>query len=120
MTTQPRTYNQAHIARKYTPGRRWISMYVAWSYPAEANRDVAVMDNRFSTMTEVRRVAWPDYESRPYGDAATFSQGIAGSPELFFRAWELFQERVGEVTGHPVAVFQRVDHAGYQLPLDGR
>ncbi len=120
MTTRPRTYNQAHIPRKYTPGRRRVSMYVAWSYPAEANRDVAIMDNRFSTMTEVRRVAWPDYESPPYGDAATFSQGIAGSLELFFRAWELFQERVGEVTGHPVAVFQRVDHAGYQLPLDDR
>jgi hypothetical protein len=95
-------------------------MYVAWSYPAEANRDVTVLDNRFSTMTEVRRVAWPEYESPRYGDPLMFSQEIAGSLELFFVAWELFQKRVGELTGHAVPVFQRVDHAGYKLPLDER
>jgi hypothetical protein len=78
------------------------------------------MDNRFSTMTEVRRVAWPAYESQPYGDPSFFSQGIAGSLELFFRAWEPFQAHVAEKTGHVVPVFQRVDQAGYSLPLDER
>lgn len=120
MTERPRTYNQTHIPRKYTPGKRRVSVYIAWSYPAEANRDVAVMDNRFSTMTEVRRVGWPAWEQAPYGDALTFSQGIGGSLELFFRGWLPFQDCVGEVTGHPVAVFQRVDHAGYRLPIDER
>ena len=120
MTEPARTYNQQHAPRPYTPGKRRISVYIAWSYPAEANRDVTVMDNRFSTMTEVRRVAWPIYEEPPYGDPATCSQGIAGSLELFFRAWVPFQKSAGELTGHPVAVFQRVDQAGYQLPLDER
>jgi hypothetical protein len=120
MTSPARTYNQLHIPRPYTSGRRRISMYVSWSYPAEANRDVTVMDNRFSTMTEVRRVTWPAYEGAPFGDPLQFSQGIAGSLELFFRAWEPFQALAGEATGHPVAVFQRVDQAGYRLPLDGR
>jgi hypothetical protein len=120
VTSPARTYNQLHIPRPYTPGRRRISMYVSWSYPAEANRDITVMDNRFSTMTEVRRVTWPDYEDAPFGDPLQFSQGIAGSLELFFRAWEPFQALAGEATGHPVAVFQRVDQAGYRLPLDGR
>jgi hypothetical protein len=31
-----------------------------------------------------------------------------------------FQALVGEVTGHTVPVFQRVDQAGYRLPLDER
>ena len=57
----PRTYNQVNVPRKYGAGRRF-TIYWTWSYPWEANRDVTEMDNRFSTMTEVRRVAWPSYE----------------------------------------------------------
>jgi hypothetical protein len=120
MTERARVYNQVHVARPYTPGRRRVSIYVAWSYPAEASRDVAVMDNRYSTMTEVRRVTWPGYEQAPYGSAATFSQGISGALELFFRAWIPFQNVVLDATGHPVPVFQRVDQAGYFLPIDER
>ena len=77
------------------------------------------MDNRFSTMTEVRRVAWPAYET-PEWSAKNFLQGIAGTLELFHRSTLSFQKLVGEATGHPVAVFQRVDQAGYKLPIDER
>jgi hypothetical protein len=42
------TYNQDHKARQYAKGRRRVSAYIAWSYPAEANRNPAVLDNRFS------------------------------------------------------------------------
>ncbi len=115
----PRTYNQNHVPRKYTPGKRRVSIYWTWSYPWEANRDVAEMDNRFSTMTEVRRVAWPAYET-PEWSAKNFHQGIAGTLELFHRSTLSFQQIVGEATGHPVAVFQRIDQAGYQLPIDER
>jgi hypothetical protein len=114
-----RTYNQDHIARKYTPGKRRMSIYWTWSYPWESQRDLAEMDNRFSTMTEVRRVAWPDYET-PEWSAAQFLQGIAGTLELFHRSTLSFQRIAGEATGHPVAVFQRIDQAGYKLPIDER
>jgi hypothetical protein len=114
-----RTYNQEHVARTYSKGHRRVSVYIAWSFPAEANRDVTELDNRFSTMTEVRRVLWPSYES-PQWSPARFQQGIAGTLELFFRSWVSFQRTVGEVTGHPVAMFQRVDQAGHELPLDER
>ena len=67
------------------------------------------MANRFSTMTEVRNVVWPAYET-PEFEAANFLQGIAGTLELFHRSALSFQDLAGEVTGHPVAVFQRVDH----------
>jgi hypothetical protein len=120
MSDVARTYNQSHIRRKYMPGRRRVSMYIAWSYPAEAGRNPAELDNRFSTMTEVRRVAWPAYEEPRWSDPLQFQQGIAGALELFFWAFAPFQQFVGEVTGEPVPVFQRIDQAGFKLPLDDR
>lgn len=114
----PRTYNQEHAPRSYAAGRRRVSVYVSWSYPGEANMDVTALDNRYSTITEVRRVGWPHFEWA--ADPLTFHQGIAGSLELFFRAWTPFQRLVGEVTGQGVPVFQRVDQAGLRLPLDER
>jgi hypothetical protein len=115
-----RTYNQNHRPRKFESGRRRVSVYIAWSYPGEANRNLTELDNRFSTMTEVRRVFWPNYEAPQWADPLKFQQGIAGSLELFFWAWVKFQELVSEVTGHVVPVFQRVDQAGFSLPLDER
>ncbi|ORA33486.1 hypothetical protein [Mycobacterium aquaticum] len=114
--TAARTYNQLHLPRNHN-GHRRISIYWTWSYPWEAQRDPAEMYNRFSTMTEVRNVLWPAYETQEY-DAAQFLQGIAGTLELFHRSTLAFQELAGSVTGHPVAVFQRIDQAGYKLPID--
>jgi hypothetical protein len=116
----PRTYNQNHVPRKYTPGRRRVSVYISWSYPAEAGRKPAELDNRFSTMTEVRRVTWPAYEGPEWSDPTQFQQGIAGALELFFWAWVPFQQFIGEATGHVVPMFQRIDQAGFKLPLDER
>ncbi len=120
MSTLPaaRTYNQTHIARPHTGGRR-ISIYWTWSYPWESQRELHALDNRFSTMTEVRRAAWPSYET-PEWDEASFLQGIAGTLELFHRSTLAFQKLAGEATNHPVAVFQRIDQAGYKLPIDER
>ena len=114
---RPRTYNQVQVPRNYTPGKPRFSIYWTWSYPWEANRDVTELDNRFSTMTEVRRVAWPDYESIEYSEKM-FLQGIAGTLELFHISLLRFQQAVGEITGHPVAVYQRIDQAGQKLQLD--
>jgi hypothetical protein len=113
-----RTYNQQHVARP-RDGRRRISIYWTWSYPWEAQRDPAAMSNRFSTLTEVRNVVYPAYETTEF-EADNFLQGIAGTLELFHRSTLSFQDLVGEVTGHPVAVFQRVDQAGYPQPIDER
>src|ERR1700712_4830013 len=117
--TLARTYNQVHSPRRYTAGKRRFSIYWTWSYPWEANRDLTDLDNRFSTMTEVRRVAWPGFEGSEW-DRMNFLQGIAGTLELFHRSTLAFQQLVGETTGHPVAVFQRIDQAGYHLPIDER
>jgi hypothetical protein len=119
LKSAPRTYNQTQVPRTYIPGKRRFSIYWTWSYPWEANRDVTELDNRFSTMTEVRRVGWPAYESVEYSETM-FLQGIAGTLELFHLSLLKFQSLVGEVTGHPVAVYQRIDQAGQKLPLDER
>ena len=113
----PRTYNQVNVPRKYTAGRRRFTIYWTWSYPWESNRDVAELDNRFSTMTEVRRVGWPRYEE-PQWSEREFLQGIAGTLELFHLSTVRFQNIVGEATGQPVVVYQRVDQAGQRLPVD--
>jgi hypothetical protein len=113
----PRTYNQVRVPRKYTRGKPRFSIYWTWSYPWEANRNIAELDNRFSTMTEVRRVGWPEYESIEYSEKM-FLQGIAGTLELFHLGLIRFQQAVGEITGHPVAVYQRIDQAGQKQPLD--
>ncbi len=119
MKQPARTYNQAHVARAHKPGKRRLSIYWTWSYPWEAGRDPAAMENRFSTITEVRNVLWPAYETPEYS-AAQFLQGIAGTLELFHRSTLSFQQIAGEATGYPVAVFQRIDQAGYRLPIDER
>ena len=116
----PRCYNTPHVPRKRIDGRRRMTVYVTWSYPGEANRDVNELDNRFSTMAEVRRVGWPKFETQQYADWNRFQQGIAGTLEMFFLAWEPFQDLVADVTGHVVPMYQRVDHAGHQVLLDER
>ncbi|MGE2736497.1 hypothetical protein [Mycolicibacterium vaccae] len=119
MTAKPaRTYNQEHLARP-ADGHRRVSIYWTWSYPWEAQRDPALTTNRFSTITEVRNVGYPVYET-PEFDAARFLQGVAGTLELFHRSTLSFQDLTAEMTGHPVAVFQRVDQAGYHQPIDER
>ena len=118
-TAPARAYNHFPTPRQFVRGKRRFSVYWTWSYPWEANRDVTEMDNRFSTMTEVRRVTWPAYESIEYSEKA-FLQGIAGTLELFHLSIVSFQTLVGEVTGQPVGVYQRIDQAGQRLPIDER
>jgi hypothetical protein len=113
-----RTYNQTHVGRS-SDGKRRISIYWTWSYPWEVQRSPALMENRFSTITEVRNVLWPAYETEQY-QAKNFLQGIDGTLELFHISALSFQRIAEEVTGHPVAVFQRVDQAGFRQPIDAR
>src|SRR3982750_672505 len=118
MTSAARTYNQSHAARP-ADGKRRMSIYGTWNYPWEAQRDPALVENRFSTLTEVRNVLWPAYETEQY-NARNFLQGIAGTLELFHVSALSSQRIAEEETGHRVAVFQRVDQAGFRQPIDER
>src|SRR3954465_15729667 len=94
---RPRTYNQVLVPRPYVAGKRRFSIYWTWSYPWEANRAVTEMDNRVSTSTEVRRSAWPKYETLECSQEM-FLQGIAGTLELFHLGLLRFQDAVGEIS----------------------
>ncbi|MGQ0634122.1 MAG: hypothetical protein ACT4QC_05915 [Planctomycetaceae bacterium] len=114
-----RTYSQTHVPRPYTPGKRRFTIYWSWSYPAEANRPLTDLDNRFNSVSELRRYWWPGLEREEFGEKM-FLQGIAGGLEFVHLALYSFQQLVGEATGHPVAVFQRVNQTGQRLLLDER
>ena len=106
------------LRRQDGSGRR-VSMYVSWSYPAEAGRELYELNNRYSAMWEVRRVAYPKYEEMA-GNPQTFRQGIDGTLELFHRDWEPFREMVGEISGHPVPYYERIDTGGHSFKIDDR
>jgi hypothetical protein len=105
--------------RKREGSRRRVSMYVSWSYPAEAGRELYELNNRYSAMWEVRRVSYPKYEEMASNPKA-YMQGIDGTLELFHRDWEPFREMVSEISGHPVPYFERTDIRGHSFTLDDR
>jgi len=108
----------ALLSRKYTPGKRRMTVYVSWSYPAETQFPLHELDNRFSALWEVRRVGWPKFENM--ADPAKNLQGIDGTLELFFRDWELFATIAGDASGFPIPFYQRFDQRGHFTPLDER
>jgi len=66
-------------------------------------------------MTEVRNVTWPAYETREY-DAAEFPAGHRRNTGTLPPVALAFPGAGEEATGHPVAVFQRIDQARLQAP----
>ena len=69
-------------------------------------------------MTEVRRVAWPELRDDSSTRRRCSSRASPGRSSCSTSACIRFQEAVGEITGHPVAVYQRIDQAGQKQPLD--
>ena len=52
--------------------------------------------------------------------AESLAQDPAAFAQLEPQIHLTFQQLAGEVTGHPVAVFQRIDQAGFKQPIDER
>lgn len=107
------------VSRQQDGSRNRVSMYVSWSYPAEASRELYELNNRYSAMWEVRRVAYPKYEEMA-GNPQTYMQGIDGTLELFKRDWESFREEVGDLSGHSVPYFERIAPGGHRYMIDDR
>ena len=117
--TPARTYNQIHQPRKFTEGRRRVSIYVCWSFPGEANRDIRarqpVLDDDGGTARRVAILGNPGMVGSD--DVSTGDCWRAGAVLSRVDAVPAARRR-----GHGtlVPVFQRVDQAGYRLPLDER
>ena len=113
-----RTYNQDHVARKH-----------ARQTPREHLLDLELSVGNEPRSHRVGQSVFLDDRSSP-GRVAGFRSLRVGQDELPARhrrdpgvvppSTLSFQKIVGEATGHPVAVFQRIDQAGYRLPIDER
>ncbi len=102
--------------RKYEAGKRRFTLYISWNYPAEAGANVADFDNRFITVLEARRQGWPKLESWSGFDQGIGSQMDHGIVDTF----SPFRKFMGEISGQPVPLLQRVDKGGNNQPLDER
>src|SRR4051812_7847688 len=85
---------------------RRFGLYFAWSRPQEIGADLAVLDNRYPTLFEFRRILWPEFED--LRDSRRFSQGIDGFLDhVILSDFRHFQSVVREATGNEVALIQR-------------
>jgi len=71
-------------------------------------------------MTEVRRVLWPSYEGAGMVGSDALPAGHRGIARAVLLGVGPVQRVVTEATGYLVPVFQRIDQAGFRLPLDER
>jgi hypothetical protein len=85
---------------------RRFGLYFAWSRPKEIGADLRVLDNRYPTLFEFRRMLWPEFEQ--LRDVQRFSQGIDGFLDHVILAdFRHFQQIIRQETGNDVLLIQR-------------
>jgi hypothetical protein len=96
---------------------RQILLYFAWSRPAETGAPLAVIDDRFPAIFELRRLFYPQFERLSDRDKA--DQGIAGFLDLIQKPnFQAFAEQTEALTGRKVIQIERLNDAGTMTPLD--
>jgi hypothetical protein len=96
---------------------RKIAVYYAWSRPGEIGAPLPVIENRFPTLFESRRLLYPRFEE--FSDPNVFDQSIAGFLDHIMKAnFTAFAEQAHAQSGHPVIEIERVSDDGRQIPLD--
>jgi hypothetical protein len=96
---------------------RKIAIYYAWSRPAEIGAPLEVIENRFPTLFESRRMGFPAYEQ--LSDPSQFDQSVAGFLDhIMKRNFTAFVELAGTLTGQPVMEIERVTDDGVLTSLD--
>jgi|HubBroStandDraft_1064217.scaffolds.fasta_scaffold12864_3 hypothetical protein len=97
---------------------RQLLLYFAWSRPAETSAPLAVIDDRFPAVFELRRLFYPKFE--PLSDSTHVDQGIAGFLDHIQKPnFQAFAEQAEAQTGHKVIQIERVTDDGAMTPLDG-
>ena len=97
---------------------RKVVLYYAWSRPGEIGAPLDVIENRFSTLFESRRMGYPRYEE--LSDPSRFDQSVAGFLDHIMKHnFSAFIELAGALTGQPVAEIERVTDDGSLTALDG-
>ncbi len=96
---------------------RRVLLYFAWSRPAETGAPLAVIDDRFPTIFELRRLFYPRFEG--LADGGDVDQGIAGFLDHIQKPnFTLFAEQVETLTGSPAIQVERVRDDGTETRLD--
>ena len=97
-------------------GRKLV-LYHAWTRPGEAGAPLEVIENRFPTLFEIRRMLYPRFEA--FSDPACFDQSISGFLDHVMKQYfAAFVEQAGAQTGHPVVEVERVADDGTRTELD--
>ncbi len=96
---------------------RRFGLYFSWSRPQEVNADLGLLDNRFPTLFEFRRILWPEFER--LSDPRQFSQLIDGFLDhVVLSDFRHFQEVVRQETGNEVMLVQREAGGTSTIHLD--
>ncbi len=97
-------------------GRR-VLLYFAWSRPAETGAPLAVIDDRFPAVFELRRLFYPKFER--WSDPGHFDQGIAGFLDQIQKPnFQGFTQQAEAHTGRQVIQIERITDDGAMTPLD--
>jgi hypothetical protein len=89
-------------------------MYFAWDRLAEAAAPLGILDNRFPSLFEVRRLFWPHYEA--LASPQNYDQGIEGFlDQILLANFRRFTQLAQTWTGYPVQLVHRRSQAGEVL-----
>src|SRR6202000_2124897 len=90
---------------------RKVVIYYAWSRPGEIGAPLEVIENRFPTLFESRRMGYPKFEE--LSDPSLFDQSVAGFLDhIMKRNFAAFVELAEVLTGQPVLQIERVTDDG--------
>jgi hypothetical protein len=96
---------------------RKVVVYYAWSRPGEIGAPLDVIENRFPTLFESRRMSYPRFEE--LSDATLFDQSVGGFLDHIMKTnFTAFIELAGALSGHQVKQIERVTDDGKLTPLD--
>lgn len=96
---------------------RKVVIYYAWSRPEEISAPLGVIENRFPTVFELRRMLYPRY--RELADRDGVDQGVGGFLDHIMKQnFAAFVELAGAAVGQPVRELERVHDDGRQNLLD--
>src|SRR5580698_9856587 len=97
--------------------RRRVVIYYAWSRPGETGAPLDVIENRFPTLFESRRMAYPRFAE--LSDPSRFDQSVAGFLDhIMKRNFAAFVDMAETLTGQKVAEIERVADDGGLMALD--
>ncbi len=98
---------------------RKVLLYFAWSRPAEAGAPLEIINDRFPTIFELRRIFYPKFEA--LSDPERIDQKVPGFLDHIQKPnFAGFAEQAETQTGNPVIQVERVADDGTAALLDDK